>query len=727
MKNLLYELALKGTKAMTTSSSPLTEPEIDFLAAEVHRLARNIWWTWNPRAQSLFELLAPHTWNASAHNAVAVMNALSESELRATLHDSIIGPFARSVVDDFENYLADKNTWAHFHAPQFYTAPIAYFSAEFGLHECLPIYSGGLGILSGDHVKSASDLGLPLVSVGLFYRNGYFNQRIDDNGWQQESYPNLDPSNLPIERVTDESGNPILCELTMAQSTVLVGAWRVNVGRNPLYLLDTNLPENEPHWRDITSRVYGGDSMMRIGQELVLGFGGARLLEWLGVKPSIYHMNEGHSAFLILELLKRGIESGLTLAEAQAKAREKTIFTTHTPVPAGHDRFTRDLLNHMVSHWPSHLNLTMEEFIGLGRINPEDPDELFCMTTFALKHSRAANAVSELNGELSRKMWEPLTERKDTPSPRIGHVTNGVHVLGWMNRITYEFWEKTLGSQWLRHLKQGDFWEKVADENFLSDQSIWGLRCRLKRQLIEHLRERAFISQWRGSHDPHARDVSPFNPDALTIGFSRRFATYKRATLLFHDMDRAERIFNDPQRPVQIVFAGKAHPRDDAAKGYLQHIFHLARDRRFMGKIFVIEGYDIQLARYIVSGVDVLLNNPRRPLEACGTSGQKLAVHGGLNLGIMDGWWREGFDGHNGFAIGPDENLDDPEKQDALDANHLYTTLEQEVIPEYFRRDTSGLPHDWIRRIRRAMATLIPKYTTDRMVSEYAEKYYKIR
>lgn len=696
------------------------------MAGELHKLAFNIWWTWNPRAQSLFETLSPRIWERSGRNAVAVIKALSPQELRFTLHSPVVGALARSVIDDFQNYMHDKNTWATFHAPELAEAPVAYYSAEFGLHESLPIYSGGLGILSGDHIKSASDLGLPLVGVGLFYRRGYFNQQIDENGWQQEVYPTLDPALLPVEQVVDEHGQPVKCRVMLAHTEVTFGAWRVNVGRTTLYLLDTNFPENEEHWRDLTSRVYGGDQLTRIGQELVLGVGGTRMLEKLGIRPSVYHMNEGHSAFLILELLWNNLNAGMTLAEARANVREKCIFTTHTPVAAGHDRFSADLINHMMPVWPQRFGMTTDEFMGMGRENPTNDGEAFCMTILALKHSRAANAVSALNGEVSRKMWAPLTAIKEEKIPEIGSITNGVHVLGWTNPITYEFWEKTLGPQWLRHLKTSDFWEKIADRNFLSDHAIWGLRYRLKRQMIEQLRER--LAQWNSRRGGlMVSDENLLDPDALTIAFCRRFATYKRATLLFRDIDRVSKIFGNPDRPVQVIFAGKAHPRDDAGKALLQHLFHLSRDGRFLGKVFVVEGYDIQLARYLISGADVLLNNPTRPLEACGTSGQKAAINGGLNLGVMDGWWREGYDGHNGFAIGPDESADDPSHQDGLDANHLYTTLEQDVIPEFYDRNHQGLPVKWINRIRRAMATLIPKYTTDRMVSEYTEKYYKVR
>ncbi len=672
-------------------------------------------------------MLAPQTWRHSCHNAVAVLNALSEQELRALLSCPQVEPIARTLIDEFENYLNDKNTWTSFHAPEFMRAPVAYFSAEFGLHESLPIYSGGLGILAGDHAKSASDLGLPLVAVGLFYRNGYFHQQIDENGWQQEIYPTLDPANLPIEPVLDKDGHPVTVTIFIAHTEVVVGAWRVNIGRNPLYLLDTNFPENEAHWRDLTSRVYGGDAVTRVGQEMVLGVGGSRLLKKLGIHPAVFHLNEGHPGFLILDLLKDQIEAGLALEAAQEKVREMVVFTTHTPVAAGHDRFSTDMINHMMSRWPGQLKLTLDEFMQLGRVNPQDANEQFCMTVLALRHSRAANAVSELNARISRQMWSELSARKENHIPPIGHITNGVHVLGWMNRITYEFWEHTLGEHWLKHLKQDDFWEKVGDEKYLADASIWGLRYRLKRQLIEVVRDRTSHWNRRSRRESGPVEDSGLNPDALTIGFSRRFATYKRATLLFRDLDRAAKIFNDPDRPVQLIVAGKAHPRDDAAKALLQQIFHLARDRRFLGKIFIVENYDIELARHIISGVDLLLNNPRRPLEACGTSGQKIAVHGGLNLGVMDGWWREGYDGHNGFAIGKDESLDDPDAQEEIDARELYNVLERQAIPEYYDRLPNGLPHRWIQRIRRAMATLIPKYTTDRMVAEYTERYYKHR
>lgn len=697
--------------------------EIEEIAAQIHVLSKNIWWTWNPPAQELFERLSPRTWRLSQHNAVSVMQTLSEAELRAVLADRGTFDLARRITRDFSAYMNDKNTWASFHAPEFRNAPVAYFSAEFGLHESLPIYSGGLGILSGDHMKSASDLGLPCYGVGLFYRHGYFNQVINENGWQQEVYPTLEAHDLPLDPVLDETGEHIKVSLTLGKSEVKVRAYRVNVGRISLILLDTNLPENEEHWRDLTSRVYGGDQLTRIGQELVLGVAGIRMLDALGVKPGVYHLNEGHSAFLILELLRQRIEAGDTLEQAQRSVTEKVVFTTHTPVPAGHDRFSLDLIDHMMSAWSDKLRMPLPEFMRLGRVNPDDEEEQFTMTALALRHCRNANAVSELNGEVSREMWTELYRRPEMKGrPEIGHITNGVHVLGWTNSITYGFWQRTLGDQWIKHLKTMDFWEKVADGEHLDDAEIWALRTMLKRHMIEAVRDRMQPAQRPGFI---AGIDSALNPDALTLGFSRRFATYKRAPLIFHNMERAAELFNNLQRPLQIVFSGKAHPRDDAGKSFIQQIFHLSRDRRFLGKVFFIEGYDIELARILLSGIDVLLNNPRRPLEASGTSGMKVTVHGGLNLGVLDGWWREGYDGKNGFAIGEDRSHADSAEADDLDALALYEVLENRMLPDYYTRDERNLPVAWIERIRRAMATLIPRYTTDRMVAEYTEKYYR--
>lgn len=701
-----------------------THEEVLRLAKGIRKLAYNIWWTWNPRAQALFKVLSEEAWINSNHNAIAVIQALTPDELVANLYSKRVGRMAAEVIDEFEAYLSDPSTWGSQHMPKFKDAPVAYFSAEFGMHESLPIYSGGLGILSGDHIKSASDLGIPFVGITLFYRNGYFQQRINAEGWQEENYPVMDPNGLPVELVRDAAGNTVVGKLKIAHSEVTFHAWRLNVGRATLYLIDTHRPENDLHWREITARVYGGDHTTRVCQELLLGVGGVRLLRSLGYTPSVFHLNEGHSSFLLLELLREQIAAGKTLAEAQAIVREHAVFTTHTPVPAGHDRFSRDLLDHLMHAWPGKLNLTMEEFLGLGRVVPSDPNELFCMTTLALKHTRAANAVSELNGEVSREMWMSLYPDKKVDDVPIGHVTNGVHVLGWMNRVTYSFWEYNLGTEWLRHIMQPDFWAKVADQRFLSDEVIWSLRYRLKRQLVEAVRARMERQAIRNGTMGSAFNPHLLTTNALTIGFSRRFATYKRAALIFNDLDRAAALFNNPTRPLQMLFAGKAHPRDDDGKRLIQRVIQLSHDPRFLGKVVFVENYDIQVARYLVSGCDVWLNNPRRPLEASGTSGMKVTVHGGLNLSILDGWWREGYDGTNGFAIGEDSHPANQEEQDRQDCENLYRAIEQEVIPEYFDRDEMNIPRRWIQRIRRAMVTLIPVFNTDRMVAEYATKYY---
>jgi starch phosphorylase len=696
------------------------------LAEGIHQLVYNIWWTWNPNAQDLFKSLSEESWVRSHHNAISVIKALSPEELAATLYSAHIRRRAESVIEEYESYLNDTNTWAASHGPKLKSNPIVYFSAEFGLHESLPIYSGGLGILAGDMIKSASDLGLPFIGISLFYRSGYFHQRVNNDGWQEEVYPSIEPSKLPVELVTDRRGEPIVCELQIAHSRVTFHAWRVRVGRCTLYLLDTNRPENDLHWREITSRVYGGDHSTRVSQELVLGVGGVRFLRELGVKPSVYHLNEGHSSFLLLELLREQLEAGKTLDKAKELARKQAVFTTHTPVPAGHDRFTADLLDHLMHAWPGKLGLTFDQFMDLGRVKAGDQLEPFCMTVLALKLTHAANGVSELHGHVSREMWRGLYGDCPEEKVPIGHITNGVHILGWMNRITYSFWENRLGVAWLKHLMQTDFWEKVADRDHLSDEAIWGLRFRLKRQMIEFVR--ACHREQSMRMDTHAmlgREQPILNPDALTIGFARRFATYKRADLIFSDENRVAELLNNSKRPVQLVFAGKAHPQDDAGKRLIQRIYRLSSDPRFLGKIIFIENYDVQLARYLVSGCDIWMNTPRRPMEASGTSGQKAPVHGCLNMSILDGWWREGYDGTNGFAIGEDRNTAPTvEEQDRLDAEALFRVLENEVVPEYYDRDGVNIPRAWLRRIRRAMVTLIPVFNTDRMVADYANAYY---
>ena len=725
----------------TLSAAELTE-----LIAGLNRLARNLWWTWSQEAQELFQELSPRGWQNLYHNAVAVLHEVSDYELRVRLLDSDFADRVRHVLAAFDAYLNEKNTWGRANAPAIIDKPIAYFTAEFGFHETLPIAAGGLGMLAGDHAKSASDLGLGFVGISLFYREGYFQQTINHDNWQVDYYTLLNPKNLPIEPVLDAKGEPLVCEVEVAMSRVFFKAWRVNVGRWPAYLLDTNLPQNEQHYRDLTLRVYGGDSTTRIMQEILLGIGGVRLLRALKIQPSIFHMNEGHAAFLTLELTRENQGAGMDFHAALAAARKQCHFTTHTPVEAGHDRFSPDLMQYALNRFRSQMKCSDKEFMALGRCNPADPAEPFCMTILALKGSRSANGVSELHGQISREMWKCLYPGKSVSEVPIGHITNGIHLLGWMkgpmrrfwrrklNASTAEnpapvgetttFWQRSAGAGWEKEINSPDFWLRMADPDFVSDEELWALRYKLRRELIEFARRRLLIQGQRLSQGDFIAFDQLLNPDALTIGFARRFATYKRAPLIFQQFDNIVRLVQNKERPVQFIYAGKAHPRDDDGKRYIQHIIHLSKYSELKGHLVFIENYDVHVARQMVAGCDVWLNNPRRPLEASGTSGQKAGCHGCLNLSILDGWWREGFDGTNGFAIGDDTHPDSIEEQDERDSENLYRVLTEEVVPSFFERDASGIPRRWIKMVRRAMVTLVPAYNTWRMVQDYTRKYY---
>jgi starch phosphorylase len=721
------------------TKKPLTSDELRELVAGLHKVARNLWWTWNQEAQEIFQELSPRGWQNLYHNAVAILHEVSDYELRVRLQDPYFAGRVCEVLRLFEAYMTDKTTWAHEHAPALRANPVAYFSAEFGFHETLPIAAGGLGILAGDHAKSASDLGLGFVGISLFYREGYFQQAIDANNWQTEYYTLLNPKILPIEPVLDAKGEPMVCRVDIGMNEVAFQAWRANVGRAVVYLLDANRPENEQHLRDLTQRVYGGDSTMRIMQEILLGIGGVRLLRALGVQPSVFHMNEGHAAFLTLELVREKMAAGKKLPEALSETKAECIFTTHTPVEAGHDRFSPDLMDYAMHRFRTQIAAPFGEIMKLGRVNPQNAQEPFCMTVLALKLSRAANAVSELHGRVSRHMWHCLYSEKPVEQVPIGHITNGIHLLGWMKGTVRRFWQRKLttsgdaavpdgfrapGPDWATQVNSPEFWQRMADPAFITDEEIWALRFKLRRELIEFARRRLLIQGQRLAHGDFIAFDQLLNPDALTIGFARRFATYKRAPLIFQQLDNIVRLTRDKERPIQFVFAGKAHPRDDDGKRYIQHIIHLSKYSDLQGHMVFIENYDVHVARQMVSGCDVWLNTPRRPLEASGTSGMKAGCQGCLNFSILDGWWREGYDGTNGFAIGEDAHADSVEAQDRADSASLYKVLTQDVIPLFYQRDAQGIPRQWIQRIRRAMVTLVPQFTTARMVREYTEKYY---
>ena len=722
---------------------PLTGAELNELVAGLNKLAHNLWWTWDQEAQDLFQELSPRAWQNLYHNAVAVLREVSDYELRVHLQEAGFQRHARSVLHDFESYLADKSTWGHKNAPDLLKNPVAYFSAEFGFHESLPISAGGLGILAGDHAKSASDLGLGFVGISLFYREGYFQQAIDANNWQTEYYNVVHPENVPLEPVLNPEGERLICSVEINMESVSFQAWRVNVGRVPVYVLDTNLPENEQHFRDLTARVYGGDSTTRIMQEILLGIGGVRLLRALGVQPSVFHMNEGHAAFLALELIREKMAAGKKFADAAAETKAHCIFTTHTPVEAGHDRFSEAMMDYAMHSYRTLLPAPWKDVMALGRVNPQDANEPFCMTVLALKLSRAANGVSELHGQVSRQMWQSLYGGTPVDKVPIGHITNGIHLLGWMKGTVRQFWREKLtsgataempqetamwsiraGINWSATIHQSEFWQRMTDPEFLSDEELWALRYRLRRELIEFARRRLLQQVHGATPGDYIRFDRLLNPDALTIGFARRFATYKRAPLIFQQFNNIIKLCKDKHRPIQFIFAGKAHPRDDDGKRFIQQIIHLSKHSDLAGYLVFIENYDIHVARQMVSGCDIWLNNPRRPLEASGTSGMKAGCHGCLNLSILDGWWREGYNGQNGFAIGPDSHPDNIADQDRVDSANLYQTLTEQVIPLFYSRDVNGIPRAWLQRIRAAMTTLVPQFTTDRMVKEYTKKYY---
>jgi starch phosphorylase len=725
------------------SNAPLSPEETTQIVAGLNRLAHNIWWTWNQGAQEIFAELSPRCWQNLYHNAVAVLREVSDYELRVRLQDSDFASRVKQVLADFDAYMNEKETWGRAHAPSLKKNPVAYFSAEFGFHETLPIAAGGLGILAGDHAKSASDLDIGFAGISLFYREGYFQQQINQDNWQSEYYTLLNPENLPVEPVLDQKGQPLVCSVEIEFSDVYFHAWRVNVGRNPVYLLDANRPENAQHHRDLTRRVYGGDNTMRLMQEILLGVGGVRLLRALGLQPSVFHMNEGHAAFLTLELVREKMASGMAYADACAKTKSQCIFTTHTPVEAGHDRFGRDLMAYGMRKLISELRISLDDLMALGRINPKNEQETFCMTVIGLKLSRDANGVSELHGKVSRIMWQALWPDLPVDKVPIGYITNGIHLTGWMKGPVRKHWQRKLADAaapsapaasdtttfWKRpthislekELNSDAFWKRMEDPAFVSDEELWALRYRLRRELIEFARRRLGL---KGGQSDFISFDQLLNPDALTIGFARRFATYKRAPLIFDQFENVVKLINDRKRPVQFIFAGKAHPRDDDGKRYIQRIIHLSKFSEMKGTLVFIENYDVHVARQMVSGCDIWLNNPRRPLEASGTSGQKAGCHGCLNLSIMDGWWREGYDGTNGFSIGPDDHPASIEEQDKVDSANLYKALTEQVIPEFYNRDDRGLPRKWLTRVRRAMSTLVPQYNTWRMVQEYTNKYY---
>jgi starch phosphorylase len=687
-------------------------------------LARNLWWSWDHDAGSLFRDLDPVRWRQLNQNPVSLLAEFPLAKLESRAAELVLHSRINYACRRLQEYLQADRTWGTRHAGVLRPCPVAYFSAEFGLHESLPVYSGGLGVLAGDHIKSASDLGIPLVGIGLFYGQGYFRQRLDRDGWQQEEYLETDVNQLPLEAAIGKNGRPVVVQIETRSGSIHAKVWRVKVGRCDLYLLDSDVEANAPDDRELTSRLYGGDARTRIRQELVLGVGGFRALKAMGIVPGVLHLNEGHSGFVVLEAIRmRMEEEGVGFDVAAPRLSREVVFTTHTPVPAGHDRFHADLIEEHLGPMRESMGLSQESLMGLGREDPNNQHETFCMTVLGLRLSRRANAVSALHGEVSRAMWTGLCPGKPEDEVPIGHITNGVHVPSWLAPQMFRLYDRHLGTNWHQHSSEARIWEGIES---VDDGELWETHLSLKSQLLEFVRRRAVEqAERRGeSREVLQRLGKVLSPDALTIGFARRFATYKRANLILSDIESLASMVNDPKRPVQFVFAGKAHPNDEPGKRVLQQIAELMRNSRFADKFVFVEDYDINVGRHFVQGVDVWLNNPRRPQEASGTSGQKVVLNGGLNLSVLDGWWAEAYDGMNGFAIGTGRTHSNMSVHDTRDAEDLRRALREEVIPLYYQRDRDGLPRGWIKRMKRTIRTLGWRFNADRMVMDYTLKCY---
>jgi starch phosphorylase len=687
-------------------------------------LARNLWWSWDHDSGGLFLDLDPVRWRQFNHNPIAMLASLPVAGIERRAQELVLHGRINYAFRRLREYLQRDRTWGAKHAGVLRPRPVAYFSAEFGLHESIPVYSGGLGVLAGDHIKSASDLGIPLVGVGLFYGQGYFRQRLDRDGWQREEYFEADVTQLPMEAAIGKSGEPVTVQINTRSGSLRAKVWRLKVGRCDLLLLDSNVPGNAPEDRELTSRLYGGDGRVRIRQELLLGVGGIRALKALGITPGVLHLNEGHSAFAVLEAIRSRMEDeGLTFEQAAPLVYREVVFTTHTPVPAGHDRFNIGLVEEHLGPLRDQLGLSLDHLMQMGRENPANAYEDFCLTVLGLKVSRRANAVSSLHGRVTRAMWKGLFPGDSEDTVPIGHITNGVHVPSWLAPQMFRLYDRHLGTGWHEHSSEPRIWEGIEN---VDDGELWETHLSLKQRLLEFVRVRATEQAERGGEplEIQQRLGRILSPDALTIGFARRFATYKRANLILTDIEKLASLANDPKRPVQFLFAGKAHPQDEPGKRILQQIAYLMRDRKFADRLVFVEDYDINVGRHLVQGIDVWLNNPRRPLEASGTSGQKVVLNGGLNLSVLDGWWAEAYDGLNGFAIGTGRTHSNMGLYDMRDSEDLYRVLREEVIPLYYQRDRDGLPHGWIKRMKRTIRTLGWRFNADRMVMDYTSKCY---
>ena len=688
----------------------------------LNELAHNLWWSWHPQARDLFRILDYPVWKLGGHNPVKLLHEISPVKLQAasidpaflTLYDTVMAAFDADMVAD--------NTWYAARHRNELTGPIAYFSAEFAIHNSLPLYAGGLGILAGDICKESSDLGLPLIGVGLMYPQGYFHQRISADGWQEEIYTQLDFDEAPVTQIFSSGGHRTLAQVQLDKRSVSIGVWQVLVGRTTLYLIDTNIEENIPEDRQLSARLYTADREVRIQQEILLGIGGVRVLRALGIQPAIWHANEGHTAFMMLERIREEVGKGTPLAEAIHKIKAVTVFTTHTPVPAGHDVFSVELMAKYFSYYFDSSQIDRDVILELGQENGHH-DGVFNMTAFALATADRCNAVSKLHGMVARKMWHETWPEVPEDEVPILHVTNGIHVPTWIAPEMGKLYEKYLGQDWMKWHDDPHLWEHIID---IPDHELWKIRKQLKSKLLGLILE--FAQRGWGNGELEPKQIMAMgallHPEVLTIGFVRRFAGYKRPALIFQDIERLKRLTNDPFRPIQIIFAGKSHPADYPSKQCLHEVCSLAANREFMGRIAFLGDHDMHTARLLVQGVDLWLNNPRRLQEACGTSGMKASLNGVPQLSVSDGWWYEGYNGVNGWVIGNGLRPSSPEEEDRADADALYRLLEEEIVPLFYKRDRSGVPHGWITVVKEAIRSIVPVFCARRMMKEYTDRLY---
>lgn len=700
-------------------------PQLPKRIGKLSEIANNLWWSWNTEFLRLFKMIDRDLWETCEKNPVKFLKQVSQDRLEAVATNQEFLKEYDRLAKEFDDYVTSKNTWFSNKYPENKKDLIAYFSAEYGLDQTIPIYSGGLGILSGDHLKSASDLGIPLVAVGLLYKNGYFHQKINGYGDQETEYNNIDLSNLPINPVKDENGDELKIYVKFEKRKIYLKVWQINVGRIKLYLLDSDIDENKPEDREVTLKLYGGDQEMRIKQEIVLGMGGTNLLtRALGLNPTVYHMNEGHSAFLILELIKNIIkEKKVSFEVAKDIASSKTVFTTHTPVPAGNDIFPIALVEkYFKEFWPR-LGLDREEFLKLGMKPCTDLEPGFNMGILALKVAGKKNGVSKLHGAVSRELFGDVWPEIAANESPITYVTNGIHTCSWLAPSLKELYNKYLIPYWQDNIYKDEVWENI---NNIPNKELWEIHQKRKQKLLEIVKESTTNRLRRSGYSyEEINDItSKLNPNALTIGFARRFATYKRATLIFRDLERITQILNNAERPVQLIFAGKAHPADKEGQDLIKRIHEISMMPQFKGKIFLLENYNIAMSRYLVSGVDVWLNNPRRPMEASGTSGQKASVNGVINFSVLDGWWAEGYNQENGWTIGTNAEFTSYEEQDDADSQSMYRTLEEKIIPTYYDKDENGISEKWMRIMKNSITSTGGKYSTSRMLVDYTNNLY---